>query len=40
VLQGKKIKATFIFMNNDDILGTDDNEIVDYKIDTIDEFNV
>ncbi len=35
VLEGKKIKATFIFMNNDDILGTDDNEIVDYKLEEI-----
>ncbi|MFA5235760.1 MAG: 8-oxo-dGTP diphosphatase [Bacilli bacterium] len=32
VLQGKKIKATFNFMNNDDTQGTDDNEIVDFVI--------
>lgn len=32
VLEGKKVKATFIFMNNDDELGTDDNEIVDFTI--------
>jgi len=32
VLEGKKIKATFNFMNNDDVLGTDDNEIVSYEI--------
>ena len=38
VLQGKKIKATFIFMNNDDILGTDDNEIIDYSINEFDCF--
>ncbi len=32
VLQGKKIKATFNFMNNDDDQGTDDNEIISYTI--------
>lgn len=32
VLNNKKIRATFIFMNNDDTQGTDDNEIIDYKI--------
>lgn len=32
VLQGKKIKATFNFMNNYDTQGTDDNEIVDFVI--------
>ncbi len=32
VLQGKKIKATFNFMNNDDDQGTDDNDIVSYTI--------
>jgi 8-oxo-dGTP pyrophosphatase MutT (NUDIX family) len=35
VLQGKKIKATFNFMNNDDTLGTDDNEILDYMINEV-----
>ncbi|HAV19707.1 MAG TPA: DNA mismatch repair protein MutT [Firmicutes bacterium] len=32
VLNGKKIKATFKFMNNDDTLGTADNDIIDYRI--------
>jgi len=36
VLDGKKIKATFNFMNNDDVLGTDDNEIVAYSIEESD----
>ena len=36
VLQGKKIKATFNFMNNDDTLGTDDNDILNYQIEETD----
>ena len=35
VLQGKKFKGTFIFENNDDDLGTDDNKIISYTLEEI-----
>lgn len=35
VLNGKKIKASFIFANDDDLDGTANNKIVDHKIDFV-----
>jgi 8-oxo-dGTP diphosphatase/2-hydroxy-dATP diphosphatase len=37
LLKGQKIKAIFNFMNNDDTLGTDDNEIISWSIDVVDD---